>query len=88
MYMCVWCVCACVRACANVYMHGRFYELVSIYNITGKCFMGYTGELIDGFFSPMSTTSCGNVFIGDLIQYQSSGSSCMGCVVQFICQVG
>eukprot|EP00731_Ephydatia_muelleri_P019835 Em0012g660a len=50
--------------------------------------MGYTGELIDGFFSPMSTTSCGNVFIGDLIQYQSSGSSCMGCVVQFICQEG
>eukprot|EP00731_Ephydatia_muelleri_P014532 Em0008g252a len=40
------------------------------------------------FFSPMSTTSCGNVFIGDLIQYQSSGSSCMGCVVQFICQEG
>ena len=47
---CMWvCVCACMRACANVYMHGRFYELVSIYNITGKCFMGYTGELIDGF---------------------------------------
>ena len=41
------------------------------------------------FFAPMSTTPCGNVFIGEFVQFTQFGSTIpsIGHVTQFLCQV-
>ena len=39
------------------------------------------------FFAPMAITPCGNVFLGDFVDFGISGVTSIGHVLQFVCHV-